>query len=83
MKCTVYDWVNQTVGHSKEENYISQILTKLKKAKDKVNFSKICGSKCCIMRHCVKSRKVAGSIPDDVTGIFYCLKPSGHIVALG
>ena len=33
MKCTVYEWVNQTVGHSKEENCISQVLTKLKKSK--------------------------------------------------
>jgi hypothetical protein len=27
--------------------------------------------------------KVAGSIPDAVTGIFQWLNPSGHIVALG
>jgi hypothetical protein len=30
MKCTIYEWINQTVGHSKEKNSISQILTKLK-----------------------------------------------------
>jgi hypothetical protein len=35
------------------------------------------------LRHCAKSRKVAGSIPDVVTGIFQCLNPSGRIVALG
>jgi hypothetical protein len=35
------------------------------------------------LRHCVTSRKVAGSISDGVTGIFQWLKPSGRIVALG
>ena len=34
-------------------------------------------------RHCATSRKVAGSIPDGVTGIFQWLNPSGRIVALG
>jgi len=29
------------------------------------------------------SRKVAGSIPDDVTGIFHWHNPSGHTMTLG
>ena len=29
------------------------------------------------MRHCATSRKVAGSLPDGVTGIFHCHNPSG------
>jgi hypothetical protein len=32
--------------------------------------------------HCATNRKVAGSIPDGVTGIFQWLNPSGRIVAL-
>jgi hypothetical protein len=35
------------------------------------------------LRHCATSQKVAGSIPDGVTGIFQWLNPSGRIVALG
>jgi hypothetical protein len=35
------------------------------------------------LRHCATNRKVAGSIPDGVTGIFQWLNPSGRIVALG
>jgi hypothetical protein len=35
------------------------------------------------LRHCATSRKVAGSIPDGVTGIFQWLNPSCRIVALG
>ena len=35
------------------------------------------------LRHCVTSRKVAGSIPDGVTGIFHWHNPSGRTVALG
>ena len=35
------------------------------------------------LRHCATSRKVAGSIPDGVTGIFQLLNTSGRIVALG
>ena len=35
------------------------------------------------LRHCAKSRKVAGSIPDGVTGIFHGHKPSGRTMALG
>ena len=34
-------------------------------------------------RHCPTSRKVAGSIPDDVTGILHSHNPSGRTVALG
>jgi hypothetical protein len=33
--------------------------------------------------HCATSRKVAGSIPNGVTGMFQRLNPSGRIVALG
>jgi hypothetical protein len=36
-----------------------------------------------LLRHCATSRKVAGPIPDGVTGIFQWLNPSGRIVALG
>jgi hypothetical protein len=35
------------------------------------------------LRHCATSRKVAGSIPDGVTGNFQLLNPSGRIVTLG
>jgi hypothetical protein len=35
------------------------------------------------LRHCVASRKVAGSIPDSVTGIFHWHNPSGRTMALG
>jgi hypothetical protein len=35
------------------------------------------------LRHCTTNRKVAGWIPDGVTGIFQWLNPSGRIVALG
>jgi hypothetical protein len=35
------------------------------------------------LTHCGTSQKVAGSIPDGVTGIFQWLNPSGRIVALG
>jgi len=35
------------------------------------------------LRHCAKSRKVAGSIPDGVIGIFHWHKPSGRSMALG
>ena len=34
-------------------------------------------------RYCATNRKVAGSIPDGVIGIFHCHNPSGHTVALG
>ena len=34
-------------------------------------------------RHCATSRKVAGSIPDGVVGIFHWHNPSGRTVALG
>jgi hypothetical protein len=33
--------------------------------------------------HCATSRKVAGSIPDGVSGIFYWHNPSGRTTALG
>jgi hypothetical protein len=35
------------------------------------------------VRHCATSRKVAGSIPDSVTGIFHWHNPSGRTMALG
>jgi len=35
------------------------------------------------LRHCATSRKVAGSIPDDVIGIFHWHNPSGRTMALG
>ena len=35
------------------------------------------------LRHCATSRKVAGSIPDGVIGIFHYHNPSGRIMALG
>ena len=35
------------------------------------------------MRHCTTSRKVAGSIPNGVIGIFHCNNPSGRTMSLG
>ena len=35
------------------------------------------------LRHCAKSRKVAGSIPDGVIKIFYWFNPSDRTMALG
>jgi len=35
------------------------------------------------LRHCPKSRKIAGSIPDGVTGNFHWHYPSGRTMALG
>ena len=35
------------------------------------------------LRHCATSRKVAGSIPDGVIGIFHRHNPSGRTIALG
>ena len=35
------------------------------------------------LRHCAKSQKVAGSISDDVTGIFRWHNPSGRTMAPG
>ena len=36
-----------------------------------------------LLRHCATRRKVAGSIPDDVIGIFHLHNSSGRIMALG
>jgi len=36
-----------------------------------------------LLRHCATIRKVAGSIPDSVTGIFHLHNPSGRTMALG
>jgi len=38
---------------------------------------------CSWLRHCATSQKFAGSIPDDVVGIFHWHNPSGLTVALG
>jgi hypothetical protein len=35
------------------------------------------------LRHCATNRKVAGSIPNVVTGIFRWHNPFGHTAALG
>jgi len=35
------------------------------------------------LRHCATSRKVAGLVPDGVTGIFHWNNPSGRTMALG
>jgi hypothetical protein len=35
------------------------------------------------LRHCATNRKVAGSIPDNVIGIFHLYNPSGLTMALG
>jgi hypothetical protein len=35
------------------------------------------------LKHCATSRKVAGSIPDDVIGIFHWHNPAGRTMALG
>ena len=34
------------------------------------------------MRHCATNRKVSGSFPDAVTGIFNCYNPSGRTMVL-
>jgi hypothetical protein len=34
------------------------------------------------LRHCATNRKVAGSIPDGVTGIFHSHNPSDRTMAL-
>jgi hypothetical protein len=36
-----------------------------------------------LLRHCATNRKVAGSIPDGVIGIFHWHNPSGRTMALG
>jgi hypothetical protein len=44
------------------------------------------GARCWLrswLRNYATSRKVAGSIPDDVIGIFHLHIPSGHTMALG
>jgi hypothetical protein len=35
------------------------------------------------LKHCAKSRKFAGSIPDGITGIFHWHNPSGRTMVLG
>ena len=35
-----------------------------------------------MLRHCATSRKVAGSIPDGVFGIFHWHNPSGRTMAV-
>ena len=47
-------------------------------------FSLFGGTGCSsLLRHCNASRKVAGSIPDGVIGIFHWHNPSGRTMALG
>ena len=58
----------------------------------KYNFSPLCFS--CLeeelllfrgtrwLRHCATSRKVAGSIPDDIIGIFHWYNPSGRTTSM-
>ena len=36
-----------------------------------------------MVRHYATSRKVTGSTPDGVIGIFYLYNPSGRTIALG
>jgi hypothetical protein len=49
-----------------------------------INNSTFCGTRWYSwLRHCATSRKVAVSIPDGVTGIFYLYNLSGHTMALG
>jgi hypothetical protein len=36
-----------------------------------------------LLRYCAKNRKVAGSIPDGVIGIFHRHNPSGRTMDLG
>jgi hypothetical protein len=43
-------------------------------------FSTMC---CYVLRHCATSRKVAGSIPDEVIGFFNWPNPSNRTMALG
>jgi len=38
---------------------------------------------CTSLFHCATKRKVAGSIPEGVTGIFLGYNPSGRTMALG
>ena len=36
-----------------------------------------------LVKYCATSRKVAGAIPDGVTGIFHCHNPSDRTMILG
>ena len=47
------------------------------------HYSSICTQWRSWMRHCATSRKVAGSIPDGVIGIFHWRNRSGRTMALG
>ena len=42
----------------------------------------LCSLRTCL-RHCATSRGVAGSIPDEITGIFHLLNLSGRTMVLG
>ena len=47
-------------------------------------YSNMCGTRWCSwLRHCVTIRKVAGSIPYGVIGIFHWHNPSSRSMALG
>jgi len=37
----------------------------------------------CLLRHCATNRKVSGSVPDGITGIFRWHNPSGCSMVLG
>ena len=64
-------WVNRWMELSRESSSVQPNLRKL--------FQR-CRS---WLRHCATSRKVAGSIPDGVIGIFHWHSPSGRTMALG
>jgi len=54
--------------------------------KNYVSYSTLLGARCwwrSWLRHCATSRKVAGSIPDDVIGIFHLHNHSGRTMDLG
>ena len=60
----------------------SKIL-KVLKTENFVPFTNLLLRACSWLRHCATSRKVEGSIPDGITGIFHWLYPSGRTMGLG
>jgi hypothetical protein len=70
-------------GEGTSENSCSAHWTRTKESIN-MKTQDICGTRWrSWFRHCAKSLKVAGSIPDGVTGIFQWLNSSRLIVALG
>ena len=73
------DWklLYSTIRHTKLEGFDTH-------DRISVGYLSICGGTQwrSRLRHCATSRKVAGSIPDSIIGIFYWL-PSGGTMALG